>query len=144
MGRNDSDDTAQFWSARVLGRHHLVCATACWEYRGSQSAPKSVYSGAAWGRGRAKMGLLQVGNAKQTTALQSVQQSAEDSYCSEHKHNHLPVPPEPWSSRGVGFPDSVFGHINDVAFQKSFPSKTYYGINTPTLPQQNTYLPDHF
>lgn len=47
MWRNDSDDTAQFWSARVLGRHHLVCATACWEYRGSQSAPKSVYSGAA-------------------------------------------------------------------------------------------------
>lgn len=40
----------------MLGCHHLVHETACWEYTGSQCAPKSVYSGAAQDRGRAKDG----------------------------------------------------------------------------------------
>lgn len=90
--------------------------------------------------GGQRTGLLGVGNAKQTAALQRMQQSAEDSYCFEHKHSLHPMQPELRSSHWVGFLVSFFGHIKGVAFQKSSPSKAYNMINTPTLPQQNTYL----
>lgn len=56
----------------TFGHHRLVCETTCWEYMWLQCASQSDYSGAAWGRGRAKDGIAPGGNAKQTAALVTI------------------------------------------------------------------------